>query len=515
MANDNMIPNLRAVRNEADAAAVRAAPAVADEAALAGKTAGQYELTSTSELVAWNGAGVTARGPMPQASEPLNHRDRAAMLDSINPARRHIAGGDIFDLLPASDPTPVDNGYVLRRKNGDKLRRAAKQGTAYADWWELSNQHGPADNKASLKAALDWCYTNGVHRLKIPAEHVGNHNAVQGVHISPGLEISSNMRVECDGLTRFIYAAPDGDDWTIPLFRVFDAEAAGDRVGTSFDQTHAAGLSGIMITSAQAGRGRGIYYGDKPTPGIQGRTSGSMFLTERGGITNMEIATLHGSNNWLTHTHRMIFSHNAVDVLLESGINNGGENMLWERCTFDAATLRPVICRTGLGTGLNFDYCSFDYGVGAIAFEAANAVATLTGCWLESDRAGEWFTGGQANTVNLLGGSIINTTPDPTQQVITNSTELAIRSKGLRYAETNARKTVLTRGRQISIPAGQNYTDIWVPFANIYSMPEVVPLNNCGIYWLEPRPGGDANALRIVVSDVVPAGGSATFMVSF
>ena len=35
--NDNMIPNLRAVKNEADAAAVRAAPAVADEAALAGK----------------------------------------------------------------------------------------------------------------------------------------------------------------------------------------------------------------------------------------------------------------------------------------------------------------------------------------------------------------------------------------------------------------------------------------------------------------------------------------------
>lgn len=71
MANDNMIPNLRAVRNEADAAAVRAAPAVADEAALAGKPAGQYELTSTAELVAWNGAGVTARGPMPASARKV------------------------------------------------------------------------------------------------------------------------------------------------------------------------------------------------------------------------------------------------------------------------------------------------------------------------------------------------------------------------------------------------------------------------------------------------------------
>lgn len=56
------IPNIVAVQREADAAAVRDPVAVANEAALAGKPAGQYNLTVTGESVAWNGAAVTARG---------------------------------------------------------------------------------------------------------------------------------------------------------------------------------------------------------------------------------------------------------------------------------------------------------------------------------------------------------------------------------------------------------------------------------------------------------------------
>lgn len=63
MPNDNMIPNLRAVKNEADAAAVRRPEDVPTEAALTGKPAGQYALVETAELVSWNGAGITARGP--------------------------------------------------------------------------------------------------------------------------------------------------------------------------------------------------------------------------------------------------------------------------------------------------------------------------------------------------------------------------------------------------------------------------------------------------------------------
>lgn len=110
MPNDNMIPNLRAVRNEADAAAVRAAPAVADEAALAGKPTGQYELTATSELVAWNGAGVTARGPMPASMRQLQAR-RTDLSANYNAgaATRLITDAGTYEVLPDAS-APAANG---------------------------------------------------------------------------------------------------------------------------------------------------------------------------------------------------------------------------------------------------------------------------------------------------------------------------------------------------------------------------------------------------------------------
>lgn len=48
----------------ADVAAVQPPTTIADEAALGGKAAGQYLLSSTGERVAWSGTAITARGPM-------------------------------------------------------------------------------------------------------------------------------------------------------------------------------------------------------------------------------------------------------------------------------------------------------------------------------------------------------------------------------------------------------------------------------------------------------------------
>lgn len=126
--NDNAIPNLRAVKNEADAAAVRAAPAVADEAALAGKPAGQYELTATAELVAWNGAAVTARGPMPASRAALDEtRSAPAYIPAdVLGIRR---GQTVRDSLSAALNT---NGHAVElpggtyRLTGDALPIAAR-----------------------------------------------------------------------------------------------------------------------------------------------------------------------------------------------------------------------------------------------------------------------------------------------------------------------------------------------------------------------------------------------------
>ncbi|AFD25832.1 hypothetical protein [Deinococcus gobiensis] len=118
------IPDLTAVRREADAAAVRDPVTVASEAALTGRPGGQYHLTTTDELVAWNGTAVTARGAMPAATAQVTavRTDTQKQLQATRKTLTDIPAAAVIALIEGQpfirdDSVEADGG--LRHKGSD------------------------------------------------------------------------------------------------------------------------------------------------------------------------------------------------------------------------------------------------------------------------------------------------------------------------------------------------------------------------------------------------------------
>ncbi|MFC5846749.1 right-handed parallel beta-helix repeat-containing protein [Deinococcus petrolearius] len=158
------IPDLIAVQREADAAAVREPVAVADEAALAGRPAGQYSLSTTSELVAWNGAAITSRGPAPASASALagvratvGNLGTAALATRAQADGPQLADGSRW-LWQAEGA--ADGGVIVAAQGGGVWRREATD--SYNVRWFGAVGDGLADDAAAVRRTVVAAEAAGV-----------------------------------------------------------------------------------------------------------------------------------------------------------------------------------------------------------------------------------------------------------------------------------------------------------------------------------------------------------------
>ena len=163
------IPDVTAVQRLADVAAVREPTTLANEAALAGKPAGQYNLTATSETVAWNGSTVTARGPLPAkatdtaaaqaAAAGLGNQLQPATLDAVPDGVGRAWLGDL-EHRPYTGSDPVDGTIVKQDAKGRKWA-VNFTGIAQVDWWNTVESDGSADVADGISEAGEWARKKG------------------------------------------------------------------------------------------------------------------------------------------------------------------------------------------------------------------------------------------------------------------------------------------------------------------------------------------------------------------
>ncbi|WP_288403838.1 hypothetical protein, partial [uncultured Deinococcus sp.] len=219
------IPDLIAVQREADAAAVREPVAVANEPALAGRPAGQYAISETAELVAWNGAAVTARGAMPASVRDVT-RTRVVNLDAYadraDPWVAAFAAGDV-----------VQSGAYRLAYNTPRTVPTGKTFIAYGATLAWGLNPTGTENAALLNVEEGGV----VHGLRVDANLPGGGNSYG---ISPGSH------------TRFVgVSAINARNTGWNFYHVTDVNLIGCTGNGSRVGGYASGATDIHLTACQ------------------------------------------------------------------------------------------------------------------------------------------------------------------------------------------------------------------------------------------------------------------------
>lgn len=191
------IPDVTAVQRLADVAAVREPTTLANEAALTGKPAGQYNLTATSETVAWNGSTVTARGPLPAkatdtaaaqaAATGLGNQLQPGTLNAVPSAAERAWMGDLQYRPYTGTDTP--DGTIIRQDTAGRKFQVNFTGLAEVDWWKTVKTNGTEDCGPGITEAGAWAKKKG-KSLRIPGGTDRRYLLTSAAVIPPGVQMT-------------------------------------------------------------------------------------------------------------------------------------------------------------------------------------------------------------------------------------------------------------------------------------------------------------------------------------
>ncbi len=212
-------------------------------------------------------------------------------------------------------------------------------------------------------------------------------------------------------------------------------------------------------------------------------------------------------NIWCLHGDGCFFVQNNIDVEY-AGTYNAGENMSWRNTAFVNSYQKSIHILSGLGFGVSFFACSFDYPtLNTIHLAGSGAKVDFYGCWFEISVNTPMITeavGETGNLVGVYGGTYVNASATTFSATLIDDPDINAKVTGIKHIDVNGTET--NNGSAVlTIANGQTTaTSPFLVFANLMNVPKITPLDNVGVdWWVEPLYTGSTHYLQIKTASAV------------